>query len=83
MCKIIIESFMTNELGLNGNQLVLFAILWGESKKGLIEVTDDYAKYSGLMNTTIPTYYNTAKKLEERGVIRKLDNGKWNIKARF
>lgn len=83
MCKIIIEGFMTTELGLNGNQLVLFAILWGESKKGVEAVADNYAKYSGLMNTTIPTYYNTAKKLEERGVIRKTDDGKWVLAARI
>ena len=34
MAKIIIENFMTSELGLSGNQLVLYAHLWAESKQG-------------------------------------------------
>ena len=56
MAKIVIENFMTSELGLSGNQLVLYAHLWAESKQGTQTVGDDYAKYSAAINVTIPTY---------------------------
>ena len=75
MAKIIIENFMTSELGLSGNQLVLYAHLWAESKQGQQEVADDYAKYSGAINVTIPTYYSTRNSLVSKGLISK-ESGK-------
>lgn len=74
MAKIVIENFMTSELGLSGNQLVLFAHLWAESKRGMIDVADDYAKYSGAINVTIPTYYSTRNALVDKGYIKKKAN---------
>lgn len=68
--KIIIEDFMTT-IGLNGNALVLFAILWAESKHGEQTLVDDYQHYADAMCVTVPTYYNTMKKLMERGLVKK------------
>lgn len=69
--KFEIESFMTESLGLSGNELVLFALLWHESKGGKREVAGDYVGLSKAINTTIPTLYNVLKKLVERGYIEK------------
>ena len=79
MAKIVIESFMTSQLGLNGNQLVLFATLWRDSNGGKDEVNDDYQRYSASINTTIPTYYSCMKKLEERGLLVMETKGKYKI----
>ena len=74
MAKIIIENFMTSQLGLSGNQLVLFAHLWTESKRGMVDVVDDYAKFSAAINVTIPTYYSTRNALVKKGCIKKVGN---------
>ena len=79
MAKIVIENFMTENLGLNGNQLVLYAIMWRDSKNGTQPVNEDYVRYSGAINTTIPTYYATMKKLVERGYITKMKNGSYVV----
>lgn len=79
MAKIIIEDFMTSELGLSGNQLVLYAHLWAESKQGIIDITNNYSRYAAAMNVTMPTYYSTLKALEMRGLIRKLLGAKLQI----
>lgn len=75
MAKIIIEEFMTDKLKLGGNALVLFAILWKESKQGKEIATDDYAQYTKTMNCTNATYYNTKEKLIKAGVIKEHENG--------
>ena len=75
MAKICIENFMTSEAGLSGNQLVLYAHLWAESKQGGRKVENDYARYSAAINVTIPTYYSTLSSLIARGLVKKLDGG--------
>ena len=79
MAKIIIENFMTSELGLSGNQLVLYAHLWAESKQGLVDITNNYSRYAAAMNVTMPTYYGTLKGLELRGLVKKIGGGKLQI----
>ena len=74
--NIVIESWMTSKLKLNGNALVLFAILWRDSKKGEVEVVDDYQSHSAAMGVTVPTYYNAVKKLMEQGIVCKAATGK-------
>ena len=69
MENFIIENFMTAQLGLNGNQLVLYAVLYKDTKGGKSPVKDDYTRYSSAMNVTAPTYYSTLKKLVERGIV--------------
>ena len=69
--NIIIESWMTSDLKLSGNTLILFAILWRDSKKGEIPAKDDYANHSAAMGVSVPTYYNAVKKLVELRIISK------------
>ena len=79
MAKIIIENFMTSELGLSGNQLVLYAHLWAESKQGAVDITNNYSRYAGAMNVTMPTYYSTLNSLCARGLVNKLGGAKLQI----
>jgi predicted transcriptional regulator len=64
-----IESFMTQSLGLSGNELVLYAIMWKETGKGEKPVTLDYNGWSEAMGVKVPTVYNCLNKLVERGII--------------
>ena len=80
--NIIIENFMTSQLGLSGNELVLFGILWKESEKGTKIVESDYAMMSARMNTTIPTMYNCLKKLVERGYVRQEEKALYSVIAK-
>lgn len=67
--NFIVENWMVTGLGLSGNELVLFAILWKASKRGASEVVCDYTNISAAMGVTIPTMYNAAKKLTDKGCI--------------
>lgn len=69
--KVSIERFMTQVLNLNGNELVLFAILWAESNGGEKSVGGDYVGLSAAMNVTVPTMYKCMSKLVERGYVVK------------
>ena len=78
----VIESFMTGSLGLSGNELVLFAILWKESEQGSRQVEGDYTAISERMGTTIPTMYNCMKKLVDRGFIRQEEKSLYSVIAK-
>lgn len=65
-----IESFMTMQLGLSGNELVLYAIMWKETDKGQKPVSMDYNGWAEAMGVRVPTVYNSLKKLVERGIIK-------------
>ena len=67
--EVSIKSFMTTRLGLSGNELVLFAICWKESDGGSDAFALDYSEVSAAMGTSIPTMYNCAKKLTDRGYL--------------
>ena len=69
--KYCIERFMTERLGLNGNELVLYSIMWAESDGGEKKVDLDYVGLSSAMNVTIPTLYKCMNKLAERGYVIK------------
>lgn len=77
--KIEILPFMTGRMGLSGNELVLFAIMWRDSDKGSKEVTGDYSRISGEMGTTIPTMYNCIKKLMDRGYVTQVAKSQFVI----
>ena len=64
-----IESFMTRDLGLSGNELVLYAIMWKETEKGTKKVPVDYQGWSAAMGTSVPTMYNCLDRLVKRGYI--------------
>jgi DNA-binding MarR family transcriptional regulator len=78
----MIEKFMTAKLGLSGNELVLFSILWKESDKGQKIVEGDYKKLSEGMNVTIPTMYNSIKKLQERGYVEQVEKGLYQVNVK-
>lgn len=77
--SFMIESFMTGSLGLSGNELVLFAILWKESDRGKKKVVGDYTAISQRMGTTVPTMYNCIKKLMDRGFVTMPVKGMYEI----
>ena len=80
MSKIIIESFMSKKLGLNGNSLVMFAIMWAECSGQRNKSQEyDYNRFSDLMNVTVPTVYATMKKLVEAGYVRQPDSGHYAL----
>lgn len=79
MKSFSIESFMTEQLGLSGNELVLFAILWKESKAGKEKVQGNYSFLSGRMGVTIPTMYNAVKRLIERGFVEQPEKGVYAV----
>jgi Fe2+ or Zn2+ uptake regulation protein len=78
----MIEKFMTAKLRLSGHELVLFSILWKESDKGQKIVEGDYKKLSEGMNVTIPTMYNSIKKLQERGYVEQVEKGLYQVNVK-
>lgn len=79
--KYVIEPFMTSQLGLNGNELVLFTILWAESGHGEKVVDGDYTTMSADMNVSVPTCYACLNKLCEKGYIEKTPDKKYRVSA--
>ena len=76
-----ILDFMTKRLGLSGNNLVLFGLMWAESKGGKDIVLGNYTKLSGAMGVTIPTLYNCLKNLKELGYISSPEKGIYQVVA--
>ena len=77
--KFEILPWMTAQLKLSGNELVLFAILWKESKQGAQQVKGDYAVLSMMMGCTVPTMYSAAKKLVDRNLVTMPSKGMYAI----
>lgn len=67
--SFMIQSWMIEKMCLNGNMLVLFALLYQVTDHGAKEYTDGYPELAKAMGTTIPTAYNTVKKLVENGYV--------------
>lgn len=80
--KYVIEPFMTVKLGLNGNELVLFTILWAESDNGSKVVDGDYTTLSAEMNVTVPTFFACLNKLADKGYVEKTQDKKYRIMAK-
>ena len=68
--KIVIEPWMAQKLGLSGNHLILFAIMWRDSEKGTKQVKNDNRAYCTEMNIKVPTYYNVLRALVDKGYIK-------------
>ena len=77
--KFEILPWMTAQLKLSGNELVLFAILWKESKQGTQQVKGNYAFLSMMMGCTVPTMYSAAKKLVDRNLVTMPSKGMYAI----
>ena len=80
MAKIVIETFMSEKLKLNGNNLVMFAIMWadvqGQRKKA---VPYDYKRFAQMMAVSIPTVYNTFEKLASLGLVELKDSTHYQL----
>ncbi len=72
--NIVIEPWMAEKTNLTGNKLILFALLWQESKQGKEEVAPDYNEVSSAMGTSTPTMYNCLNDLVRSGLL--LQTGK-------
>jgi Fe2+ or Zn2+ uptake regulation protein len=64
-----VRRFMTVDMGLSGNNLVVYAFLWNETNGGTKTYTDGYMRISEAAGVTIPTVYNVLEKLRSRGAI--------------
>ena len=64
-----VKRFMTVDMGLSGNNLVVYAFLWNETNGGTKTYTDGYMRISEAAGVTIPTVYNVLEKLRSRGAI--------------
>jgi len=67
--KFSVLAWMTASLGLSGNELVAYAYLYEVTADGTKPYDGGYTELSEVMGTTIPTVYNTLKKLKERGFL--------------
>lgn len=77
-----IQDWMTRKIGLNGNTLVLFAILWKMSDNGTRPVAIDYREITPLMGVTTPTFYNALATLDKHQVIKKQEDGQYAVNAK-
>ena len=70
MEKFSIESFMTRDLKLNGNELVAYAFLNAVTNGGKEVYMGGYTELAEAMGVTVPTTYNVLRKLVDRGLVQ-------------
>ena len=68
-----VHGWMINELGLSGNDLLIYAIIYGFSQDGSTEFSGSLNYLITFINSTKPTVINCLKKLCERGLLVKTD----------
>lgn len=68
-----VHGWMINELGLSGNDLLIYAIIYGFSQDGSTEFSGSLNYLVTFINSTKPTVINCLKKLCERGLLVKTD----------
>lgn len=68
-----VHGWMINELGLSGNDLLIYAIIYGFSQDGNTEYSGSLNYLVTFINSTKPTVINCLKKLCERGLLVKTD----------
>ena len=68
-----VDGWMINELGLSGNDLLIYAIIYGFSQDGNTEYSGSLNYLVTFINSTKPTVINCLKKLCERGLLVKTD----------
>ena len=67
--SFLVETWMMKDLGLSGNQLIMYAYLHDVTGKGRNAFTGGYAELSGALTMTVPTVYNIIGKLRDKGYI--------------
>lgn len=68
---IVIQSFMVNELGLKGNELLIYAIIYGFSQDGSSEFSGSLQYLADWTNSSKQCVIDTLKKLLEKKLIMK------------
>lgn len=77
---ITIQAFMLNDLQLKGNELLIYAIIWGFSQDGESEFTGSLQYLADWCNTSKQTVISVLKSLCEKQLIIKNVELKNNIK---
>lgn len=70
---LVIQGWMVNELGLKGNELVLYALIYGFSQDGEQGFRGSIQYLMDWTNSSRKTVYNLLKSLEEKNLIRKIE----------
>lgn len=70
---IVIQGFMTNELGLKGNELLCYAIIYGFSQDGESEFTGSISYLRFWLGTTKRNVISVLQNLVDKGLIIKND----------
>lgn len=68
---LVIQGWMRNELGLKGNELMVYALIYGFSQDGEDEFTGSVGYISEWIGVTKQTVFNTLKSLIEKQLIKK------------
>ena len=68
---IVIQSFMVSELGLKGNELLIYAIIFGFSQTTGQAFHGSLTYLESWTNSTRPTVIASLKSLVEKGLIEK------------
>lgn len=68
---IVIQSFMVNELGLKGNELIIYAIIYGFSQTENQYFTGSLRYLEAWTNSTKQTVLNSLNALVKKGYIEK------------
>ena len=71
---ITIQGWMVSELGLSGNELILYALIYGFSQDGATSFSGSLSYICKWLNVTKPTAINLLKSLVEKVVIVKEEN---------
>ena len=68
---IVIQGWMVNELGLKGNELLIYAIIYGFSQDENQSYTGGLQYLCNWLNSTKQTVINTLKSLQDKNLIEK------------
>lgn len=66
-----VQAWMVNDLGLHGNELALYAIIWGFSQDGRSEFVGSISYIQEWLGCSRPTAIKTLSSLAEKGLIIK------------
>lgn len=68
---VIIQGWMLNELELKGNELIIFAVIYGVTQDGSSQYFGTRSYLSSWCNCTLPTVDRALENLIEKGLIEK------------
>lgn len=77
---IQIEGWMINKLNLSGNELLVYALIYGFSQDGVSRFCGSVAYITEWVGTSRVTVFTTLKKLEEKKLITKFERFERGVK---